>query len=92
MLKKRSDEGAEIRALGPVNRDTRSKVKWLEKATVKVKNFEPKETHFAVYDKSMVIISLRSGSIKSDYSAIWIKSEVLAKILGDYFNVLWENA
>jgi hypothetical protein len=66
-------------------------INWLKNAGVKIKNFEPKETHFAIYDKSIVIISLRSEERKSDYSAVWIKSEALAKILGDYFNMLWET-
>lgn len=91
LLNKKLNEGVGIRSLGPINRDTKSKVEWLKDAGVKIKKFEPKETHFAIYDKSMVVISLRLGDKRSDYSAIWIKSEVLAKILSDYFNTLWGN-
>jgi len=89
LLGKKTKEGVAVRALGPINSEDKSKIDWLKNAGVKIKNFEPKETHFAIYDGAIVVISLRSGDKKSDYSAIWIKSEVLGKILGDYFDVLW---
>ena len=89
LLGKKTKEGVVVRALGPINSEDKSKIDWLKNAGVKIKNFEPKETHFAIYDGAIVVISLRSGDKKSDYSAIWIKSEVLGKILGDYFDVLW---
>lgn len=92
LLNKKSDRGVRIRALGPINKEMEPEVRLLRDAGVRIKNFEPEETHFAIYDKSMVVISLRSGEKKSDYSAIWIKSEVLAKILGAYFNILWADA
>ena len=91
LLQEKSRNGVSIRALGPVNKGTNQKVMWLRKAGVKVKNLEPEDTHFAIYDDSMVVISLRSGNSKSDYSAVWIKSEVLARIMSKYFNALWGN-
>jgi sugar-specific transcriptional regulator TrmB len=91
LLEQKVKEGVVVRALGPVSKDNQS-INWLKEAGIEIKNFDLKETHFSVYDKSLIIISLRKESKKSDYSAVWFKSETLGKILADHFDNLWKNA
>lgn len=91
LLGQKIKQGVIIRALGPVDKENKSKIKWLRDAGVKIKNFSPKEAHYAIYDNSLVIISLRKEPKQSDYSAIWIKSETIAEILTNHFNSIWKN-
>lgn len=91
LLEQKIKEGVTIKALGPIIKRDKQKISWLNDIGIKIKNIRPKETHFAIYDNSLVIISLRKQSKKSDYSAIWLKSETLARILTDYFNNLWKE-
>ena len=92
LLEQKVKEGVVIKALGPLNKENKLKIQILKEAGVKVKNFNPKEAHYAVYDDSLVIISLRKEPKQSDYSAIWIKSDSLAEILTNHFNDIWKNA
>lgn len=93
-LGKKAKEGVEIKALGPVTKETMQKVRWLKKAGVMARNIEPSATRFSVYDGELVIISLRreDEKKKDNYSAVWINSEVLAQILEKYFKKLWDAA
>jgi sugar-specific transcriptional regulator TrmB len=80
--------GVKIRVLGPVNEKNLDKVKWSVEAGIEVRNFTPKTTHFSIFDKRIVIVKLRKN--EEDPISIWIKSEVLAEILQDYFNSIWK--
>lgn len=91
LLGQKIKEGIIVKALGPLNKENKSSIKWLKDAGVKIKNFSPKEAHFAIYDDSLVIISLRKEPKQSDYSAIWLKSETIAEILTNHFNNIWKN-
>lgn len=91
LLGQKIKEGVTVKALGPITQKDKQKIGWLKDTSIKIKNFHPKETHFAVYDNSLVIISLRKQVKKSDYSAVWLKSETLAGILTDYFENIWKN-
>lgn len=91
LLAEKIKKGVIVKALGPVNKENESKIRWLKDAGIKIKNFIPKEAHFSIYDESLVIISLRKEPKQSDYSAIWIKSETLAEILTYHFNEIWKR-
>ncbi len=90
LLGEKVKEGVVVHALGPIEKNNEA-IKWLKKVGVEIKNYDLKETHFSVYDNSLIIISLRKESKKSDYSAVWFKSETLGRILADYFNNLWKK-
>lgn len=90
LLQEKIKQGARIKAVGPVpsNPAEKKNVFWLREIGVKIKHADIKETHFAIYDNSFVLISLRKESGKNEYHAIWIKSETLANLLLDYFERL----
>lgn len=90
LLEQKVKEGVIVRALGPVPKDSQS-IKWLKEAGIEIKNLDLKETHFSVYDESLVIISLRKEPKKSDYSAVWFRSGTLGRILADHFDNLWRR-
>lgn len=89
LLKNKKKEGVKIRALGPLNKKTIHKTKWLNKAGIAIRNYIPKTTRFSVFDKKVIVIRLRKD--EANYYSIWIKSEVLAEILENYFDLLWKN-
>ncbi len=91
LLEQKVKEGVVVRALGPIPKDRRP-IKLLKEAGIEIKNFDLKETHFSVYDQSLVIISLRKEPRKGDYSAVWFRSETLGKILADHFSNLWKKS
>lgn len=89
LLKDKNKEEVRIRALGPLGKNI-SSVKWLAQTGIKMKNYLPGTTRFSVFDKENVIIRLRKD--EANYYSIWIKSEVLAEILENYFDLLWKTA
>lgn len=91
LLEQKVKEGVIVRALGLIPNDSKS-IKWLREAGVKIKNYDLKETHFSVYDRSLIIISLRKDPKKSDYSAVWFRSDTLGKILSNHFDNLWKKS
>ena len=91
LLQEKVKQGIKIRAIGPITTKENKNITWLKEIGIKIKNRELKETHFAVYDHEMVILSLRKGEEKSDYPAIWIKSQTLAELLENHFKELWEK-
>ena len=90
LLQEKARQGVKIRAMGPITQKEKKNVEWLREIGVKIKNVELKETRFSVYDDSLVILSLRKEPEKSDYPAIWIKSETLGELLANYFEELWK--
>jgi sugar-specific transcriptional regulator TrmB len=91
LLQERIKQGVKIRALGPISAGEKKNVEWLKEIGVKIKETELKDTRFSVYDDSLVIISLRKEPEKSDYPAIWIKSDTLAELVKNYFEELWKT-
>lgn len=90
LLRNKKKEGVKIRALGPLNPKTRPKTRWLNQAGIAIRNYLPQTTRFSVFDKKVIVIRLRKD--EANYYSIWIKSEVLAEILENYFELLWKNA
>jgi len=90
LLEEKIKKGVIVKALGPL-KENKEAIRWLKEIGVKVKNYNLEDTHFSVYDNSLVILSLRKDPKKSDYSAIWLKSETLAEVLTNYFNSIWKD-
>ncbi len=91
LLKEKIKQGIKIRGIGPASSSEEKNISWLKEIGVKIKKAELKETHFAVYDNSFVVISLRKEPEKSDYNSIFIKSETLAEILTNHFDSMWKK-
>ncbi len=91
LLQEKIKQGVQIRGIGPVSSKEEKNISWLKEIGVKIKKAELEETHFAVYDNSFVVISLRKEPEKSDYNSIFIKSETLAEILTNHFNSIWKK-
>jgi len=91
LLQEKIKQGVKIRGIGPANSSEEKNIGWLKEIGVKIKKAELKETHFAVYDNSFVVISLRKEPEKSDYNSIFIKSETLAEIFTNHFDSIWKK-
>ncbi len=91
LLSEKIKQGVKIKAVGPISPSEKKNVEWLKEIGVKIKKAELKETHFAVYDESLVILSLRKEPEKADYNSIFIKSETLAELLTNHFDNLWKS-
>jgi len=89
LFKEKVKKGVNVRALGPINKNTQEIINELRKIGVQVKNYDAKATRFSVIDKKTAIIRLRKKD-ESSYYSIWIKSEELAEILESYFDMLWK--
>lgn len=87
--KKKSLQGVNIRALGPINKDNKNIVRLSKDSGIKIKEFHPKTTRFSIFDKQVVIIKLRKK--EDDNMSIIIKSDVLGEILENYFDSLWRG-
>jgi sugar-specific transcriptional regulator TrmB len=93
LLHEKIKHEVKVRAIGPRPSKPRENknISWLKEIGVKIKYADIKETHFAIYDNSFVLISLRKESEKNDYHAIWIKSGILAELLSNHFEELWKK-
>ena len=87
LLIKKQKQGVKIRALGPLDK---KKTKLIKETKIKIRDYSPATTRFSVFDKKIVAIRLRKQ--EDNYYSIWIKSELLAEILENYFNMLWKLA
>ena len=82
--------GGEIRFLGPINKENRTKIKEWEKTGIKIKNLNPNTTRFTVWDQKTIAIGFKDED-KKDYTSLWIENPYLGKILTEYFNTLWDQ-
>ena len=82
--------GGEIRFLGPINKENRTKIKEWEKTGIKIKNLNPNTTRFTVWDQKTIAIGFKDED-KKDYTSLWIEDPYLGKILTEYFNTLWDQ-
>ncbi len=88
LLSEKAKKGVKIRAIGPIDKKTKERAEKIKQAGVKIKPHNLESTRFSIYDKELAIIRIRKDE---SYSSIWIKSEVLAEILENYFNMLWNS-
>jgi sugar-specific transcriptional regulator TrmB len=90
LLNESNKKGVKIRCLGPINEKNEERIKELSSVGVKTRNFNPPTTRFSIFDKKTVVLRLRKE--ESSYYSIWIKSEILAEILENYFDIVWNNS
>jgi sugar-specific transcriptional regulator TrmB len=92
--KKNKKDRVKMRYLGPITKNTKSRVKERAKGGAEARHYIPDATRFTVWDERIIVISLRNEKAKrtEDYFSIWLDNPVLGKILTNHFNNLWDNA
>lgn len=77
--------GGKMKFLGP---NSESAKHWKNQG-VKVRNYNPEETRFTIWDKKIIAIGFKN---KKEYFSLWIENELLGMILANHFNSLWTNS
>ena len=86
-----TERGGKVRLLGPINKQTRARVKQRAKGGASVKHLASPEVKFAVWDSSLVKLTLSAGLRGENYS-LWVKHPDFAQAMEEYFNKLWKKA